>query len=171
MEYEFQLSGSTHKITIDVEGGVYKVDVGDGSLDVDARPISENCLSLIIHGRSHKVFIATNEKRRYLHVDGHHFCLEEVEETPRSGYARGGGIVSGEQSVSAPMPGTIVKVQVNEGDEIEKNQSLVIVESMKMENALRSPIRGCVKKIHYKDGDLVDAGVPIVEVAPPEGTG
>ena len=171
MEYEFKFSGSTHKVKIDFEGGVYKVDVGESTINVDSRPISENCLSLIINDRSHKVFIAINEKKRYLHIDGHHFCLEEVEETPRAGYARGSGIASGEQSVSAPMPGTIVKVQVSEGDEVEKNQSLVIVESMKMENALRSPTDGRVKKIHYADGDLVDAGVPIVEIVPQGETG
>ncbi|MFQ6091348.1 MAG: acetyl-CoA carboxylase biotin carboxyl carrier protein subunit [bacterium] len=169
MEYEFRLSGEIYKIKIDFENGIYRVDVGSGSVDVDARPISENCLSLIVGGRSYKVLIATNEKKSYVHINGHHFCLEEAEEVARTGYARGGGIATGEQSVSAPMPGTVVTVQVKEGDEVEKNQSLVIVESMKMENALRSPIKGCVKRIHFGDGDLVDAGVPIVELAPLEG--
>jgi biotin carboxyl carrier protein len=170
MEYEFEVSGKQFKIDVRSEGEKYMIDFGDGPQPVDARPISENCLSLLVDGRSYKVYIAANEKKRYLHIDGHHFCLEEVEETARSGYAKGGAVTSGEQSLSAPMPGTVVKIQVNEGDEVERNQSLVIVESMKMENALRSPIDGVVKKIHYADGDLVDAGVPLVEIAPLEGS-
>lgn len=166
MVYEFQISGETYKIEIDSEGGLYRVNVGNGFIDVDARHISENCLSLIMGGRSYKVYIASNEKRSYLYVGGHHLCLEETEEAVQIGYAKAAGTTTGQQSVSAPMPGTVVTIQVKEGDEVEKNQSLVIVESMKMENALRSPIQGCVKKIHFKDGDLVDAGVPIVELAP-----
>ena len=171
MEYEFEVSGKRFKIDIHAEGENFLIDFGSGQDCVDAQSISEHCLSLIVDGRSYKVSIAANEKKKYMHIDGHHFCLEEVEETARSGYARGGAVTSGEQSLSAPMPGTVVKIQVSEGDEVEKNQSLVIVESMKMENALRSPIQGRVKKIHYEDGDLVDAGVPIVEITPLEGTG
>lgn len=170
MEYEFEVFGKIFKIDINSEGERYLVDHGNGPVHVDARSITDTCLSLLINGRSYKVYMATNEKKRYLHVDGHHFCLEETGGDAGSGYTRGGGTATSEQSVVAPMPGTVVTVQVNEGDEVKKNQSLVIVESMKMENALRSPIDGHVKKIHYEDGDLVDAGVPIVEIAPPEGT-
>ncbi|UCE20282.1 MAG: acetyl-CoA carboxylase biotin carboxyl carrier protein subunit [Gemmatimonadota bacterium] len=170
MEYEFGVSGKQYKIDVRSDGENYTIDFGDGPVPVDARPISENCLSLLVEGRSYKVSIAASEQKRYLHIDGYHFCLEEVEETARSGYVRGGSVASGEQSLAAPMPGTVVKIQVTEGDHVEKNQSLIIVESMKMENALRSPIDGRVKKIHYNDGDLVDAGVPLVEIAPLEGS-
>jgi len=171
MEYEFQRAGTTHRIEIDSEGGCYRVNFGDGFVDVDVRSLSENCLSLIIGGRSYTVFIAKNEEKTYVHVGGHNLCLEEVEPPGQAGFARGGGAVTGEQSVSAPMPGTVVAIQVKEGDEVERNQSLVIVESMKMENALRSPISGRVKRINFKDGDLVDAAAPIVELVPLEETG
>ena len=171
MEYEFEVSGKRFKIDIHPEGENFLIDVGSGQDCVNAQAISDHCLSLIVDGRSYKVSLATNEKKTYMHIDGHHFCLDEVEGTAGMGYARGVGITAGEQSVSAPMPGTVVTIQVQEGDEVEKNQCLVIVESMKMENALRSPIEGRVKKIHYKDGDLVDAGVPIIEITPLEGTG
>ena len=171
MEYKFEVSGKSFKLDVDSDGERFRVNVGKDFIDVDARPISENCLSLLVKGRSYKVYIAANEKKRYLHIDGHHFCLEEVEEDDRSGYARGGAVTSSEQSLTAPMPGTVVKIQVKEGDEVKKNQSLIIVESMKMENVLRSPMDGRVKKIHYHDGDLVDAGVAIVEIAPLEGAG
>jgi biotin carboxyl carrier protein len=62
------------------------------------------------------------------------------------------------------MPGMVVKLNVAEGDLVQKNQSLAIVEAMKMENELKSPIQGRVKKINGAPGDLVDAGTPLIEL-------
>ena len=166
MEYEFQISGKTWTISLDAEGDGYKADTGNGIILIDARPISDHCFSLIIGNTSHKVYIASNERKTYLQIDGYHFCLEETEQGIGADYAGAGVSGSGERSVSAPMPGTVVTVLVQAGDLVEKNQNLVIVESMKMENALRSPMDGRVDKINYTDGDLVDAGVPIVELIP-----
>jgi biotin carboxyl carrier protein len=66
------------------------------------------------------------------------------------------------------MPGKVVKIGVKVGDEVRKNQTLVIVEAMKMENEIKSPIPAKVKKINFKEGDLVDTGQPIVELEPKE---
>ena len=62
------------------------------------------------------------------------------------------------------MPGTLVKVPVSIGDEIEIGQTLAIVEAMKMQNELKASIKGKVKKINFKEGEQVDAFKPIVEV-------
>jgi biotin carboxyl carrier protein len=171
MKYEFQLSGTRYTIQIDIEKDLYRADLGSGPLEIDARPISDHCLSLIIGNSSYKVFIASNDRKTYLHIDGHQFCLEETEHAAQTDHGRSGIGGSGEQSVCAPMPGTVVTVLVKEGDLVEKNQSLVIVESMKMENVLRSPLEGRVEKINFRDGDLVDAGVPIIELVPKKESG
>ena len=64
------------------------------------------------------------------------------------------------------MPGKVTKVPVSEGQEVRKNQTLVIVEAMKMENEIKASIDGVVKKVHVAVGDLVDAERPLVEVEP-----
>ena len=58
------------------------------------------------------------------------------------------------------MPGKVIKVNVAEGDEVRKNQTLVIVEAMKMENEIKTASMGVVKKIYVAAGDLVDAEQP-----------
>ena len=171
MEYEFQVSGQRFTVSLVAEGDLYRADIGNGVIRIDACPISDHCLSLIIGNTSYKVFIASNERKIYLQIDGYQFCLEEKEQAVQSDYAKTGVPGSGDQSVSAPMPGTVVTILVKEGDLVEKNQSLVIVESMKMENALRSPVDGRVGKVNYNDGDLVDAGVPIIELVSLEESG
>ena len=62
------------------------------------------------------------------------------------------------------MPGKILKIFISEGDKIKNNQPLFIIEAMKMENEVKSPLDGTVKKIYFKEQDLVSVGEPIVEI-------
>ncbi len=62
------------------------------------------------------------------------------------------------------MPGKVIKIHVSENDEVRKNQTLAIVEAMKMENEIKSGIDGVIKKIHASPGELVDAQAPIFEL-------
>ena len=60
------------------------------------------------------------------------------------------------QQVKAPMPGLVLNILVNEGDEIKKGDSLLVLEAMKMENMIKSPTDGIIKKIEIKQGDKVE---------------
>lgn len=62
------------------------------------------------------------------------------------------------------MPGKIIKVMVNEGDPVEKGQTLIILEAMKMENEIKSGMDGTVKTIHVKEGDALEQGILMMEV-------
>jgi biotin carboxyl carrier protein len=62
------------------------------------------------------------------------------------------------------MPGKIVKVLVEEGNEVDQGDGLVIVEAMKMENEIKSPKAGVVKKIGVAEGDIVEAGALLIIV-------
>ncbi|UCE52474.1 MAG: acetyl-CoA carboxylase biotin carboxyl carrier protein subunit [Desulfobacterales bacterium] len=57
--------------------------------------------------------------------------------------------------VVAPMPGTIIDILVNEGDEVLEYQEVIILEAMKMENAIPTPEAGIVKEIKVKVDDKV----------------
>lgn len=72
--------------------------------------------------------------------------------------------VSGEGVVTAPMPGKILRVLVNEGDGVTVGQGLLVLEAMKMENEIPSPKDGVVKRILVKEGDTVDTGQPLIEL-------
>ena len=61
-------------------------------------------------------------------------------------------------AVEAPMPGMIICYEVSEGDHVEEGDVVLILEAMKMENSITSPVSGTVKKIHFKDGDSVKKG-------------
>lgn len=58
--------------------------------------------------------------------------------------------------IKAPMPGLVLGVKVNVGDSVEKGDSILVLEAMKMENVLKSPAAGVVKSIHINKGDAVE---------------
>lgn len=62
------------------------------------------------------------------------------------------------------MPGKILDIMVSEGDEVTKGQPVAILEAMKMENELKSPIDGIIKKIEAEVGQSVEKKTPILEI-------
>jgi acetyl/propionyl-CoA carboxylase alpha subunit len=76
---------------------------------------------------------------------------------------RGAG-AHGESTVSAPMPGTVIRVEVEPGDAVAARQPLVILEAMKMEIPVHSPFEGVVKAVHVGAGERVAGGVPLVDL-------
>ena len=66
--------------------------------------------------------------------------------------------------MECPMPGSIMRIMVKEGDVVKKNDSLLILESMKMENDITSDYNGTVLRIYVKQGDAIQAGAPMIEI-------
>ena len=80
---------------------------------------------------------------------------------PAAGHGGGGG---GSGQVAVPMQGTIVKVLVNVGDEVEAGQAVTVLEAMKMENNITAETSGTVKEVKVKPGDAVGAGDVVVVI-------
>jgi 3-methylcrotonyl-CoA carboxylase alpha subunit len=77
-----------------------------------------------------------------------------------------GGRATGrnETGLTAPMPGTVIKVAVQQGQRVEAREPLVVLEAMKMEHVIAAPVGGVVTEILYREGDLVPAGAPVVRL-------
>lgn len=73
------------------------------------------------------------------------------------------GIKEGTNSVLAPMPCRILRVDVHVGDHVQKDQPLLVIESMKMETVIRSPGEGTVQRIIHGEGEICGAGTALVE--------
>ena len=69
-----------------------------------------------------------------------------------------------QSTISAPMPGTVIRVLVSQGDTVQPRQPLLVLEAMKMETPLTSPYEAVVQKIHVAEGDRVEGGALLVEL-------
>jgi acetyl/propionyl-CoA carboxylase alpha subunit len=79
--------------------------------------------------------------------------------------AQASGPVGGEQSaLTAPMPGTVIKVLAKPGDRVSARQTLLVLEAMKMETPIASPYEGVVQAVHVAEGDRVAGGALLVEL-------
>lgn len=72
--------------------------------------------------------------------------------------------MAGAETINAPMPGTIVNVQVKAGDAVTKGQVLLVLEAMKMENEIMSPRDGVIAGVHVSKGESVDSGKLLISL-------
>jgi biotin carboxyl carrier protein len=125
-----------------------------------------NTWSILLGTRSYEVTIVEEAPGELtVSVDGQVVPVA----APRRGTAarqriQGAEGTQGPQSITAPMPGRIVKVLVKAGDAVAARQGLVVVEAMKMENELRSPKAGTVTEVRVTQGQSVDARAVLVVV-------
>ena len=74
-------------------------------------------------------------------------------------------VAAGENTVTSPMPGSILDVKVQPGDAVKAGQVLMILEAMKMENEIMSPADGTVAKVYVTKGSMVESGAALCELA------
>jgi biotin carboxyl carrier protein len=164
MEFEFLIDGALRRISLEKQEGGVRFAEGESVVEADVRQVSGNELRFSHGGRTFRVHLARDGSRAFVSVDGREFTVAEAP--PETGWRRDGDERTPEGSlrVKAPMPGKVIKLGVREGDKVRKNQTLVIVEAMKMENEIQAPAEGTVKKVHVAVGELVDSERPLIEI-------
>lgn len=121
----------------------------DGGFDLTLDGMKSNVVAVI---EGHELYLRTRNGRFDLHwVDP--FGGETEEQV-------------GEEKIVAPLPGTVVALLAEEGATLEKGAAILTLEVMKMEQTLRAPYAGVLKKIKCKVGDIVGEGVELAEVEP-----
>lgn len=143
---------------ISVDGKVYEVDFES----VSGQPV----YSLIVDGRSHESYVAPGDHDWQVLLRGRLYPVTvEDEREKRLRSAAGGGVAeTGEFHLRAPMPGLVVAILVEEGQAIKKGQVLLILESMKMQNELKSPRDGSVGRVRVKSGETVEQKQTLLSV-------
>lgn len=122
--------------------------LGDGRLVVD-----EN-------GARRIAWTAVDGPRTWVFLDGRTFVVEAAR-SPRRGAAHR----DDETALSSPMPAMVVAVNVTPGQQVTQGDVLVMLEAMKMELPIRAPRSAQVKTINCRPGELVQPGVPLLELA------
>ena len=162
MLFDATIDGRTVRVEVRGGDGRYAVTVDGRALEVDHQETGAHFASLLIGGRSYEAGL---EKR----PDGYNVVLaEDVLYVELRGASRGTAAPrkadTGPARVLAPMPGRLVRVLVEPGQQVEAGDGLVVVEAMKMENELRSPRAGRIAQVPVREGQAVETAALLVVV-------
>jgi biotin carboxyl carrier protein len=146
-ERHILLDGKPYEVDFTAIGNqpVYSLLINGRSLEANAFPTGEGW-QVLLHG---KMFEAHVEDEQAVHVRAFAHAAEESK---------------GEFFLRAPMPGLVVSLPVHLGAEVTKGATLVILESMKMQNELRSPKDGRIQEIRIQPGQAVEQNQVLVVV-------
>lgn len=153
---------------LELDEGVYEITIDGETLRVDAAKSGRTIYSVIENGRQFEATVDPRGSRDFdVLVRGRLFHLEAVDERSRLLAQTSKMAASGPQSIEAEMPGKVATVKCKPGETVAEGQGVVVVEAMKMENEIPSPIDGVVKEIAVEAGQTVETGDLLFVVEPP----
>ncbi len=161
------------KYLAQVDGTTYEIEIAnDGSITLDGASIEADLLqidplglySLIMNHRSHELVIEEQPRGYRVTLGSHTFQVDVADErqlrieSSRADVSAG----DGDLPITAPIPGLVVKVLVEEGENVDINTPLVILEAMKMENEIRAPRAGVIRDISIEVGQSVEGNAMLM---------
>jgi biotin carboxyl carrier protein len=163
MLFDATVDGRAIRVEVRARNGGYAVSLDGRVLDVDHQEAGPHFVSLLIGGRSYEAGL---EKR----PDGYNVVLaEDVLYVELRGASQGALTAprkteDGPARILAPMPGRLVRVLVQPGQQVQAGEGLLVMEAMKMENELRSPRAGRVAELPVREGQAVETAALLVVV-------
>jgi len=157
------LEDGVERVEVRGSDGRYRLSIGDAVWEVDARLTAQGIYSLLIGGVSYVAEVTDDGGACVVDV-GDEAWVIRVEEETRHIIRTHGGDASGHagQTLTAPLPGKITHVAVAVGDRVEKGDTLLVIEAMKMENEFRAGAAGTVAEVRVQAGQAVNAGDVLV---------
>jgi biotin carboxyl carrier protein len=161
------------KYVATVDGQEYRVALGEEGVTLDGAPVEVDLqsidggfhYSLLVGAASHEAFVERCEEVCFVTLDGQRYRVQiEDERVRRPGERRAAVEEAGEAEVVSPMPGVVVAVLVEAGQEVRTGEGLLILEAMKMENEVRAPCTGVVEAVQATPGQRVSQNDVLVRI-------
>lgn len=160
MQHIFETGGVEHSLWLARASEGYRLH-----LEGDEATIALANGRLRIDGVETYIHVAHEGDRLFIHIDGD--AHELLYHDPVAHHAAGAG--RGSQDVlRAPMPGVVVSLGVEEGQQVKEGAILLVIESMKLETAIRAPRDGVIKTAHLAVGKSFERDAPLISLAPLE---
>ena len=159
MKLDIRISGQTRAVELERNADGWRVSLDGSPVPADATEVAPNIFSVLIEGQSHEIRITRLPDGTLALQTGHNeFSAEVMDPRIWRGRRHGALEAEGRQQVVAPMPGKVIRLLVQAGDQVKAGQGLLVVEAMKMQNEIRSPKSGSVERLLAKEGQSVNAG-------------
>jgi biotin carboxyl carrier protein len=157
MTYDIAIDGKNYRLDLNQVDGRWHCQLDGREIEVDAVLARPDVLSLRIGNKAYEVKCERVVSDLHIWVGSVRYAAEVRD--PRSLRGRARAVDEhGPKKLTAPMPGKVVRILVNQGAEIEAGAGVLVVEAMKMQNEVKSPKKGTVQKILVNEGAAVNAG-------------
>src|ERR1035437_8065585 len=148
----------THRLELERFGEGWACRFDGQEVHIDAVIPRRDVLSLLIDGHAYEIKREQTATDLHMWVGSTRFAVELRDPRSLRSRQRAAGDEKGPRKILAPMPGRVVRLLVAENSEVEAGQGIVVVEAMKMQNEIKSPKKGVVKKISATPGAAVNPG-------------
>lgn len=162
MHHAFKLEDNEYNVELSRAAEGYRLHLGEQVVPVSLQPLGEGAALLTVAGHSERVEIAMRGDDVFVFLAGAAYQLRYVHPLDRLAAQAHGGA---DDSVRAPMPGSVVAVHVAAGAAVSKGQPLLVMESMKMETTIVAPRDGVVETVHFEQGQTFDRDALLVSLA------
>lgn len=157
MTYDIAIDAKRHRLELDHDENGWSCRIDGRPIEVDAVLVCPNLLSLCVGAKVYEVKCSPFGGEVYLWVGSARFAAEVSD--PRSLRSRARSLDEhGPRKLTAPMPGKVVRILLNQGAEVEAGAGILVVEAMKMQSEVKSPKKGTIQKILVTEGTAVNAG-------------
>ena len=163
MQRRYDIGGQKVAAQTSRRGETLRLEIGGREHEAALREVGTGEYVLRLDGRERRVWIAADGDSVYVHMDGRSWRVRAENDGKAS--STSGGPARADVA-AAPMPGTVIAVHVAEGEHVRLGQTLVVIESMKMETPVKAWRDGVVQKIHHALGATFDRNAPLVTLAP-----
>jgi biotin carboxyl carrier protein len=168
MKFTVTIDGQPQTVELERQRQAWECSIDGRPRQLDVVEIAPGQFSLLLDGESFEVHVegvggGSPGGPYRVHTGGHGWVVEVA--IPGRGRARRSGLGrSGRQEITAPMPGKVVCVLVEEKQAVEEGQGLIVVEAMKMQNQISAPQKGVVERLLVEEGATVNHGDLLVVV-------
>lgn len=166
MKLRAEIDGEELALEVRREGGRVFAEVGGRRYEIEARALGGGEYLLFNNGRVYDCRVGPGSRAgaSEVRVGGETYEVALADPKRLRGAAGAAGHEGGRAQINAQMPGRVVRVHVEAGQEVEAGQAVVVVEAMKMQNELKSPKAGRVAEVRVEPGATVNAGDVLVVV-------
>ena len=160
-EHENQI----YNVIVERRKNFYFITYDNTEYKVNAEEIKSGHLIIKIGDKIIKSVVTKGDQEKYVFVEGDIFKVKNIELTG----IRKKKKKEEENTLNSPISGRIVNIKTKKGDKVKKGDVLLIIEAMKMEYIIRAPYDGIVKKVNFKEKDLIEIGQNTLELSKMKG--
>ncbi len=161
MAYHALLNGETVEIHVTRRTPRLRLTINDAEYRIDESKRADGAFQIDIDGRTHTGWRLVVGDEVFLRLDGRTYHVGLVEHRAGSGSGGGGG-----NEIRSEMPGTVVDVKCEAGQAVTAGQTLLTIESMKLQMAINAHFDGTVEAVHVKPNATFERGALLVSLKP-----